>query len=298
MPEITEHLNIPLDRDIKVFISPTLIEGERGKSQVSNKLYLRTKAFFSHLVNDFVIPDDEVKGVELLNFLHEPYEYRIGYSNGTYFGKGVGPEKGKSVFNAFKNNSFAQRGVSILSDPLSILLLVDGIGQDNVSDILANVCRDLFCEFTLKQCLKYNVPTSDYTIDYFNLENLSWETKVVQLPSYRGKEIILLPYWAVSKELKFNLLYNKHVCLKYIWEDIVRTQKVSSIPDRFLIVNKRGEIRPNIGAMMEEYKLSKKEFRLFVLKYQNSISTFRDDVNLKYPALSYQDLKGIYKEAS
>ena len=70
--------------------------------------------------------------------------------------------------------------------------VVEGIGQDLMSDTISNVCRNIFAEFTEEQCLKYKIPTLKTKVRFYNPNSGKWETKEYNLPTYKGKKIIRL----------------------------------------------------------------------------------------------------------
>ena len=85
-------------------------------------------------------------------------------------------------------------GITITDEAHNVLLLVDGIGPDIMFDIISNICKDIFSEFTIKQCEKYKVSLPEkYIIEYFDDISGSWQKKEFNLPCYERKKIILVP---------------------------------------------------------------------------------------------------------
>ncbi|GGD11337.1 hypothetical protein [Hyunsoonleella pacifica] len=156
VPDDSDHLDIPLESDLEAFICPFLIVNDK-QGVISSQVNFRSGRFLEELNTTFVKANDRKKGIPFLSHLSEANEYNLGYSK-TNKGKGIAYEKAETIFSALRNNRFAKKGVSITNEAHNVLLLVKGIGQDNMSDVLANICRDIFADFTYKQCKKYNTP--------------------------------------------------------------------------------------------------------------------------------------------
>lgn len=291
------HLNILLDRDIEVFIDPSLIKSE---GYLNSKIQNRCVSFLTKLNEEFVKKKNEIGALHFLSKLHEPKEFHIGYCSNSISGKAIGIDKSKLIYNSLVANPLNQIGLSILNDPFNVLLLVEGIGQDNMSDLIANICRDLFSEFTQQQCLKYNIPVFATEIQYFDEKSLNWVSKNVHLPAYLGEEVIFIPDWMVNKQRAFTTNFNRHVCSKYIWEEYIKDGNLSKSPYFLdcIFKKKDGSIKPIIKVIYNKYKKDKKDFYKFVISYNDSIDTFLEKSKLNYPKLTFEDLVALYKKAS
>ncbi len=109
--------------------------------------------------------------------MHEPNEYHLGYS-GRNKGKAVSDVRAEVIYDALRNNSFSRQNIAITNEAHFVLLLVKGIGQDIMSDIIANVCRDILLKPTLKICKKHKISTITVKIDFYNAITEKWETKI------------------------------------------------------------------------------------------------------------------------
>jgi hypothetical protein len=159
--------------------------------------------------------NDRKKGISFLSTLNEPNEYNLGYS-GNIKGKGIASSKAEIIFDSLRNNRFAKKGISITNEAQNVLLLVKGIGQDNMSDVLANTCRDIFAEFTERQCIKYNVPTNEVEIIFYDDILKKWSKKNVNLPNYNGKYKILIPKNIISGKRDYSARYNWFIANNHI----------------------------------------------------------------------------------
>jgi len=86
----TEHLDIPLNGDIEVFICPYKVANSRHNN-IAQRIYKRTNIFMQKL-NKLVEQGDKAKAKELLYHLHESNEYHLGYSSKNK-GSAVGNDK-------------------------------------------------------------------------------------------------------------------------------------------------------------------------------------------------------------
>jgi len=214
-----EFVDIPVnDEDLLAFICPFLIENNKSDKVIS-AISKKLKRFLTELNSKYIIPNDRIGGLRFLDHLHEPNEYHLGYSSNNK-GKAVASSKEHEIFQALRNNRFARKGVSVTNEAQNVLLLVEGIGQDIMSDIIANVCRDIFAKFTTNICNKYSIKTKKVTIEYYNDISKKWETKKEKLPC-NEEHIILVPNNLVSGIRAYSNRYNWFISSNYISKEIV-----------------------------------------------------------------------------
>lgn len=180
----TEHLNILLEHDLEAFIDPYHIANNIDNI-IAKKMYLRSKSFLETLNRTFIVPNDRKKGLRFLSYLGEANEYHLGYSHNNK-GKGIGPTKSEVIFDSLRANKLVKAGITVTNEAHNVLLLVKGIGQDNMSDTLANICRDILAEFTYRQCIRYSIETKETKIEYYDHSSSKWAVKKALLPYYDG----------------------------------------------------------------------------------------------------------------
>ncbi|RYE58489.1 MAG: hypothetical protein EOP48_03430 [Sphingobacteriales bacterium] len=281
-----EFLDIPVDHnEIQAFVCPFLIEGNKSDSVVL-KLSRRITAFLTTLNSTYIKTNDFRNGIPFLNHLHEPNEYHLGYSVNNK-GKAVSRSKSEDIFNFLRNNKFAKQGFSITNQAHNVLLLVDGIGQDIMSDILCNVGRDIFAEFTNKVCKKYLIPTQPTIIEFYDESTSQWQTKTVELPHY-GKSIILVPTKILSGGRAYTNRYNWFIASNYMSKIVLNLQ---TPPAKTVQQLKDGTKKATIKEIYKRYKKPKKDLIDFVLEYPNSLDEFIEHAKLNYPELRLDHLK-------
>ncbi len=286
--ESTEHLNIPLDEDKEAFICPFKIVNNR-QMDLAGFVYYRNKKFLEHLNRKYIIPDNRVEGIKFLSHLHESNEYHLGYSEKNK-GKGIGKDKAVVVYDSLRNNKFASQGISVTNESQNVLLLVSGIGPDNMSDTISNVCRDLFADFTYNQCVKYGISTEDFEVEYYNPKRKLWELKKAKLPVYENKKIVLVPKNLVSSSRTFYIMYNRYISSNYIAEDIMKGKiKVDDYGKYVRKLPKGGEA-PNKNEIFDAFRKPKNEIIDFVVDYgDKTLLEFQDYVKEELPEIDFED---------
>lgn len=280
-----EFVDIPVnDKDLLAFIDPFLIEKNKS-DKIILKINKRLKSFFSELNSNYIKKNDKKNGILFLDHLHEPNEYHLGYSSNNR-GKSISKSKADEIFNALRNNRFAKQGISITNEAHNILLLVNGIGQDIMSDTISNVCRDIFAEFTKKICDRHSVKTSKTDIEFYNEIKKKWEIKSVELPT-NNKTIILIPKTIISGVREYSNLYNWFISRNYISKEILNQTKPSK---KLVIKMKDGTKKAIIKEVYKQYRKPKKDLIDFILKYPNSLDEFIEYAKINYPELKLDNL--------
>lgn len=280
---LVEFIDIPLDEDLTAFICPFLIANNRDIPMV-DEIYAQVSAFLQKLNRSFIIPNNRVGGLNFLSHLHEPNEYHLGYS-GRNKGKAIAGLKAEIIFASLRNNRFARTGITITNEAHNVLLLVEGIGQDIMSDTIANVSRDIFSEFTEQQCRKHGIPTSKVDIEYYDPISATWCKKSYNLPSYKGKVIILLPKKIISGGRAYSTHYNYFVASHHISADIMKNKIEVSDDSKCVSKLKDGTKRAIVKEIYRNYKKPKDKLIDFVLEYQGSLQEFLDYAKFHYPEL-------------
>jgi hypothetical protein len=169
--------------------------------------------------------------------------------------------------------------------------LVKGIGQDIMSDTIANVSRNILAEFTLEQCLKHAIPTQSVKMHYYNISTGLWEYSDFDLPTYKGKPIILIPEHIVAGGRSYSNSYNYFVSGNYISADILNGKIQVTNEGKFITKLKDGTRKAIIKAIHKAYGKPKENLVDFVLEYNGSLERFLDYAKEHYPALDLASIK-------
>lgn len=268
----TEYINIFLESDLELFIDPYNIANNL-ENRIAKKLYLKSKSFLETLNKNFIVTNDRKNGLPFLSHLREPNEYGLGYSKKNK-GKGVGKDKAEVIFDSLCNNKFAKAGVTITNEAHNVLLLVKGIGQDNMSDILANVCRDIFAEFTYHQCIKLDIPVFDTKIEYYDSISNKWLMKDVKLPFYK-KYLILVPKFIINGGRQYTNYYNWFVFSNHLSKDILDGKIKVSSGSQYITELKNGSKKAILKNISKDFRKPKDELVDFVQDYNSSLTGFQ-----------------------
>lgn len=283
-----EFINILMDEDLEAFICPFLIENNKKEKIVLN-INNQIHNFLTKLNKSYIKPNDKNNGLDFLSHLHEPNEYHLGYSS-TNKGKAVSNPRAELIYDALRNNRFSKGGSSITNEAHFVLLLVKGIGQDIISDIISNVCRNIFADFTLNICRKYKIKTEKFNIEFYNSSKEIWEKKDVQLPSYKGKKIILIPRFIISGGRDYVNRYNWFISKNYIAHDILNGKL--QLPNESQMVKKLkdGTKKAIIKRIYMQFRKPKKELIDFVIDYSGSLDEFVRYAKYNYPELDINSI--------
>ena len=287
----TPYINILMLSDLKLFVDPYSIANNL-QDKVAQQVHARLKIFFETLNSKYIVPNDKLNGIPFLSHLQEANEYGFGYSN-TNQGKGIGPTKAEVIFEALTNNKFARSGVSITNEAQNVLLLVKGIGQDNMSDTICNVCRDIFAEFTGQQCLKYNIPVVSSIIEFFDESSRSWKTKKADLPVFSHNPIILVPKLLAMGKRSYPSNYNWFISSNHIAPQILSGKLILTDPKSFVNTLKNGAKKAIIKNINKYYRKPKEKLVEFVLQYNDSLEKFREHVKNNFPELTDEDISKL-----
>ncbi len=285
-----DFVDIPLGEDLEAFICPFLIENNKLGNSVALEVSERVHQFLMKLNRDFIKPDKRNEGIEFLSHLHEPNEYHLGYSDRNK-GKAVSDVRAEVIYDALRNNSFSKQNIAITNEAHFVLLLVKGIGQDIMSDIIANVCRDIFAESTLRICKKHKVSTISVKIEFYNAITKKWETKSADLPNFAGKPIILLPKFIISGGRAYSNLYNWFIARNYLAFEILNRKKPLSSDGKFIFKLKNGTRKAIVKKIYQAYRKPKDELIEFVKKFNGSLDEFVWYAKEHYPELNLDDLR-------
>lgn len=245
----TEHLNILMKNDLEAFIDPYHIANNID-NMIAKKMYVRSKSFLETLNRTYIVTNERKNGLEFLSRLGEANEYHLGYSYNNK-GKGIGPTKSEIIYDSLRANKFVKAGITVTNEAHNVLLLVKGIGQDNMSDTLANICRDILAEFTYQQCLKYNIDVRETDIEYYEHSSKQWTNKKAMLPFYKGKHIILVPQFLSSGQRIYTNHYNWFISSNYLSKDILDGSISTDGNDNFIYELKDGTKKAIIKNIIE-----------------------------------------------
>jgi len=190
-----------LKKDTPLFIDPWAIKC--GNDEFSVNCYQKIQSVFERLIH-YVKTKQEEKALDLLGNLHEPSETGLGYAKKNKSGSSVGLEKSVDIYKALLKSKAVQSG--LLSDLEDTALHIEGIGADNISDIVTNIIRLELIKYTQDQCNLYGLPMTEMQTKVFWDESKKdfVQKNNEKLLVVQDKKILLVP----KKILRRNLLIN------------------------------------------------------------------------------------------
>lgn len=281
-------IDIPLEEDLTAFICPFLIANNRHIPLV-NEILRQVTSFLKTLNRSYIVPNSRAAGLQFLSHLHEPNEYHLGYS-GRNLGKAIAGLKAEIIYTSLRNNRFAKKGVTITNEAHNVLLLVDGIGQDIMSDTIANVSRDILADFTEKQCAMHGIITTATQIEFYDSVTATWSSKTYNLPYYKSKPIILLPKKIVSGTRSYSNHYNYFIASNHIAKEILNNETEVTQQSEFVSLLKDGTKKAIAKQIYKVHRKPKSQLVDFAVQYQSSLIEFLDYAKTHYPELDVDDI--------
>jgi hypothetical protein len=212
-------LDVDIQNDVKLFVNARalrILESDFGE-HCTHLLH----TFFSAVVDSIRAGNDQ-RALDILSVLKEPNETHLGLSKGKSDGRGLGPEKAKQIWNAFRRSKAVKSG--LLSDLEDTVLLIDGVSVDILSDIVTNIIRGPLISFTQRVCEEYGIPLID-DVDsgpVWNPNTKSWNQDFVRLPMPDDEKLILVPKSIVRIDMDYSVeKYYRHYVLERLKEEEV-----------------------------------------------------------------------------
>ena len=287
-----EFIDILVDMDVPLFISPWLISS--SDCELSYKIEITLKKYFEKLLV-LISEREKEKAIELLMHLHEPKEIHMGYGNEKFYGKAIGREKAEHLYDVFSKSKAAQ--TTLLSDICYSQLLIDGIGSDNISDMIASICRGLFAEFTAQQCVLNGIKeTYEVKLEVFDLNNENWKIVEMKLPVYRGEHIILIPKRFISRDRYYSSKFDEYIIKNKTIPELMTGKQLSSVTGLFRILKDKTK-KPRLKACYAHYGKQKKDLFDHVVKYGDlPLIEFKKEIMEKYSTLSDKEINNTVQK--
>jgi len=188
-----------LDSDTKLFIDPLLVF--RTKIPEFSKSKEKIRKFFQFAFEEVArVRKKGINELEKVNSLlsfREPKELLLGYTSQGSAGRGIGEDFSKKIRDAIIE--FIDYGLEDLAEYVgTFTLIVEGIGPDGISDLVANIIKDDLVEYTRRICLEENIETAQYLVNNlgYDYDLKMWRRERVSLPKnsiYPKNPVILVP---------------------------------------------------------------------------------------------------------
>ena len=210
-----DFLDADLDNDNPLYIDPFLIANSNSQWAINAD---RTIKNFFNEFKRLILEKRYDEVFEISRYLSESKENNLGVSSkGTTNGHGVGEIDIRNIVeHIIKSNAIVDGLIVNLED---IILFVDQIDKDKLSDMTTNIIRKELIKYTQDQCKLWGIPLeTETTLPYWVPEEKSWMYSEEQLLIIENREILLVPKFIVSP-------INIYNASKYNWHYVVEQER-------------------------------------------------------------------------
>ncbi|MGY0693841.1 hypothetical protein ACW2QC_13815 [Virgibacillus sp. FSP13] len=224
-----DFIDIDTDRDYPLYLDPFLISTRNDAWSV--EVDRAIKNFFSK-VSGFIRNLDYEKAIELFQFMSEPKETCLGISStGTNNGRGIGKGNATEIIQEIIRSKAVETGV--VQNIEDIIIFVDDIDKDKLSDMTTNIIRKHLIDYTREQCNIWGIPLKrDISLPYWNPIEEDWDTSSQELLFINGREFLLVPKAIISYISEYN-------AQKYGWHFVVTNERDKQLKRKTQLVKYR-----------------------------------------------------------
>ncbi|MDE2125274.1 MAG: hypothetical protein KGJ62_01645 [Armatimonadetes bacterium] len=279
-----DFIDIPLTTDIPLFVDPYAL------SLADDIWYMECNDlivdFFQLVVDSIRSGDTRTAGTLLLN-LHEPNETHLGLSSGRPAGRGIGRHQANQIYSQLsKSRAVASGQLRDLSD---CELLIEGISNDKISDVTVNIIRGKLLEYTETQCTLLGIPTRKTQSGFvWNSDRRNWENRYVNLPTYQGERLILVPKAATRFRLAVDHQeYHRNFVLEYLQAENLEaaTSLVKVLKNGKRVVTKTD--------LKEKYPCSKAFLAKFSEEHPDILEEYKKSLAAKPGPPNNEEIEGV-----
>ncbi len=275
-----DFLNLDLEKDTKIFLDPYSVAMLNNKH--CKNVHKCIKTFMQELLYALQSKDFEL-AQKLCDHFHEPKGTGIGWTKKSYKGRGAGKLKASKLVEVLSSSQAVISGA--IEDLEELILVVEGIGLDTISDITINLGMKHFIEFTQEKCKELNIPLepSKEKIEYFCYLDKMWKAEHFDLPHAPTGEkkeisqIILLPIdTLISLPIYQTSYFFTNIATPYFVKEVL------SAGVSFIRATKSGKRKVNIKEMRkdERYKGGKARMGKFIVEHPSTLKDYRQEVAL------------------
>lgn len=190
-PRLTDAFGLPLKQvevdfaiphlteDLRLYIDPFLLwSSPETPDQALHQLILD----FLDEVRHLTLAGKQDDAFLLLRTPPEPREMGLGYAVGTKAGRPAGSKVLEGVLGAFQY--VPQLSDGGLRHAEELQLVVPGLAEDGISDLVTALLKDFFIDFTVQRAATHSIPTKAFMVDnVWDPDRKLWRPKGrVQLP--------------------------------------------------------------------------------------------------------------------
>jgi len=196
-----DFIDIYVSKDVPLFLDPWAIR--QWSDDFSISCHSVISSFFEQLL-EYVIDWDESNALSILSWLREPSETHLWFSKWWISWSWIWKIKAIEIYKKLKDSDAVRTW--FLNDLEDTALMIEGIKEDNISDIVTNLLRYQLIKYTQEQCDIYGIEMRDGTPTwyYWNETKWEWEASRGRMLVIDWKKVILVPKLFVTKTLAIN----------------------------------------------------------------------------------------------
>ncbi|WP_404292609.1 hypothetical protein LG276_19805 [Cytobacillus kochii] len=283
-----DFVDIDIETDLPLFLDPYHLS---LKVDVWSIDAHRTIQNFFHYVINLYKAGRRVEAKKLFFNLSEPNETCLGVSNGKPRGRGVGTNEAVEIFDNITSSQAIEHGlVGHLED---MVIFVDNVGKDKISDLITNVIRKQLIEYTQTQCELHGIPlTKEVPSGYFWDSSVrKWNNIHTEMLVVEEKKIILVPKSIVTFSYKYTPeRYCQHFVLNFLQNEHIRIN--SSLVQRKKLKNGTEKVWVTKKDIAEAEKTFRKEYlREFTKQHPDIFENFRSSTKNEVEPLTHDQLE-------
>lgn len=290
--EDVEFFNVVLDTDNEAFVNYNLIKKKAISDSLALEMANSIDSFMKNLFN-FAHFQKSSELNTLLGGLHESNQTSLGFSFEQPKGKAVGEILKRTIQDQieFLMETLKQGNFT----PNSFYFGLDNMGPDRTSDTIVAIIKNQLLDFTEKIVNKYSLPSKQFVIDkVYNSNTGKWESRLAQLPLFKGRAIILLPKFLISDKKFGNKVFRSF--LSYAFEKYIKNESCYS---DFISNPEKGLTRKDLREFLKANGIpEKEEFRKHIKRVTGLINEFEISYSNEVEFLSDEDLIEIVNQAT
>ncbi len=277
-----DFLNINLDEDTRLFVDAYAMS--RSSNQYMQLGHHTLRTFMSETLiglKNYIQDPTVINNLWISKCFAEPKGTGIGLAKNGHQGRGSHDVKCQQIITALRHSKAVETGD--LEDLEELLLVIEGIGSDTISDITINIAKKHFIEYTQDKCEKLSIPVSQTKdkIRYFCCVDKKWKSEKFDLPHLEvGLDKTLSHLIFIPDEiLERNMAYGCNYFYTNVATPVYVNQNLAA-GSAFIYSLKNGEKRVNKREMRKDdkYKGGKKRMDNFISENPKSLKEYRKTV--------------------
>ncbi|MGW4849435.1 hypothetical protein [Nocardia brasiliensis] len=241
MVRVSEHYQLPgdqgtfdfvdvdIDRDTRLFIDPTVLASIN--EPWAHSCVSAVQSFFQEVL-DRIRAGKKEEAKNLLSFLSEDNSTRLGYSSRSQ-GSGVGDQLAEKFYDDLAGSSALASG--LITDIEDTALLIDGVREDRISDVVTNIIRSQLADYTRTTAEFYGIPLKHNVAlpPYWDPVHKRWASRYYDVPIAGKGPILLVPKSIVRRLLVLDPgEYYRHYVLTYLQQQEEQSPLVRVLKDK------------------------------------------------------------------